>query len=297
MLEALHKMGNRDYARALEKPLNNPDLLMMLAQWVGEHRLTAAEAMLLSVVENPPPKAVGGRHSVAIEALGKIGNDNTAARLTAMLQRLTSRAMPEFFDRGVIESIIGALATLEYKPARAAVEEAFFYWLGVDSSFADKPDLLELKRELEHGVEREAVSRMWDLLWVDARALVFLVNRRKLATGAATQPDYRCALHVDAALALRPHLDAESLKGRLNDLSHKHKGAVSVARNGLGTEGDPRLYSAVGTTFFWNYGRYVHATRDPRDLRFVEFLLASGLADNWGAKNELAEALKTAPDE
>ena len=156
LLEALHKMGNRDYGRALEKPLRNPESLMTVAQCIGEHRLVEAKAALERVVEEASRENAGGPHWTAIEALGKIGDDDTGARLTAMLQRLTSRAVPEFFDDGVTQHLFGALATLNYKPARAAVQEAFFYWLGVDSSFAEKPDLLKLKQRLERKIEGEA---------------------------------------------------------------------------------------------------------------------------------------------
>ena len=143
---------------------------------------------------------------------------------------------------------------------------------------------------------------MWDLLWVDARALVFLLNRHELAAGTAAQPDYRSAVHVDIRLPLRRELEADTLKGRLKDWSEKHKALASVTRwdgnDGRGSDGgDLRVSNRLGTTFFWQYARFVHATRDAEDLRFVQFLLASGLAKKWGATDELAAALQTSPME
>ena len=52
-------------------------------------------------------------------------------------------------------NVIGALGRLRYKPAQTAVAQAFFHWLGVDSTFVEKPELLDLKRRLEGEIERE----------------------------------------------------------------------------------------------------------------------------------------------
>jgi HEAT repeat protein len=89
-LEALRKMENREYAQALWKPLRNPPLLMTIAEWVRENRVTELKDALLSVVEDAPGNAGGGPHWAAIEALGAIGDEETGARLTAMLQQLTT---------------------------------------------------------------------------------------------------------------------------------------------------------------------------------------------------------------
>lgn len=304
VLEALDKMGNRDYPRALERPLrrNDRNLMMTAAYWVRDHRLVELKAVLADIAENPPPLAVGGPHSVAIEALGVVGDEESGARLTALLNKLTSRPMPEFFDQGVIASVIGALAALRHQPARGAVEEAFFYWFGVDSTFAGKPELLKVKRGLEKEIEADARDRFREFFFAKPRALVFLLNRRELAAGSATRPEYRSAIHVDIHSLVRMKPDAATLKPRLDDVARKYHGVASVTRwvgcGGEGSEGcDWRISQSVGTTFFSNYARYVHATRAPQDLHFVEFLLRSGLADQWQARNELAAALQTTPIE
>src|SRR3954468_11147277 len=121
-MEALEKIGNRDYARALETPLRNPELIMTISNWVRDHHLTKMKPVFENLMENPPEKGGGGPYWSVIEALGKIGDEQSGARLAARLKVLTSRQIPELWDDGVTGAIIGALADLRYTAARADVE-------------------------------------------------------------------------------------------------------------------------------------------------------------------------------
>ena len=136
---------------------------------------------------------------------------------------------------------------------------------------------------------------------MNPHALVFLTNRRALADGSASQPEYDWALKVDIYSPEHPELDAKSLKERLTKSFSDHEAAVNVTRwtgnLGRGSEGgDLRAEMPLGSSFFYSYARYVAATRNPQTLKFVEFLLKSGLADGWGVRAELAEALKPVPE-
>ena len=158
LLEALEKMGNRDYFAALAKPLRNPKVMRDASGWIGDHRLTELKPVLEDLLEHPPDGGRGGAQWAVIEALGKVGDERSGAKLTAQLEKLSARNRPKFFDSGVTAAIIGALADLHYEPAQAAVEKTFFYWLGVDSTFAAHPELLDMKRRLESEIQREAAA-------------------------------------------------------------------------------------------------------------------------------------------
>jgi hypothetical protein len=299
VLGALESIGTRDYAPALEKALRNRDLVMTVADWVREHRMVELKPALERLVEESPKEIAGGSLWTAIDGLGKIGDETTAAQLTAHLQRLISREVPEFFDEGHTHAIIGALADLRYHAARAVVEQAFFYWLGVDRTFEAKPQLLETKRRLEREIEREARAHFRDFWSVRPRATVILKNRDALADGSADEPEYSFVLQVNIHPWFRSGVKADTLIGRLDGF-RKGQGTLAVTcwNGNMGDSSgsnDPRIMGGVSSLFFFAYGQYVRNTQDPRDVSFVRFLLKSGLADEWGARAELSEAFETTP--
>ncbi len=86
------------------------------------------------------------------------------------------------------------------------------------------------------------------------------------------------------------------LTARMDAAFQQRHGSVGVTRwngnIGEGNGGDPRMQS-ISSLFYSNYAEYVHQTRDPQDLRFVKFLVESGLAAEWGAKEQFVEAIST----
>lgn len=308
LLEALDKMGNRDYPRALEKPLSRGKLIFEIAEWTRDHHLTELKDAFERLLDNPPQGTRGIDLSLASEALGAIGDAGSAAKLTVHLEKLSARKTPnpEFFDtdQQVAMQLIGALASLHYAPARDAVEGSFFYWFGIDSAFATKPELLKTKVQLERDLEGEARKHLDQFQRVESKALVFLDNRAALVNGSETEPRYRFALEINIRSREHPEQKAESLRDRLLKAFATRDGTVGVTRwktiSYAESSGRNDARVQIGrddVSYLRHYSQFVQATRDPKDLRFVKFLLDSGLAETWHAKDALEKSLGSAPVE
>jgi hypothetical protein len=293
-------MGDRDYPRALENPLSKGKLIFEIANWTRDHRLTALKDVFERLLDHPPPGTRGVDLTVVSEALGVIGDETTARKLTARLEELTLRKIPdtEFLDtdHDLAMELIGALAALHYAQARSAVEKSFFYWFGVDSAFAEKPELLKIKKQLESELEGKAKKCLGDFGRVEAAAVIFLQNRTALVSGSETEPQYSFALEVAVRSQEHPELAAKSLQARLRKTLGSREGTIGVTRwdDGLGRSSggnDARLAGRRDGLFLWRFGQYVQATRDPAHVRLAKFLLESGLADAWNGKDGLLEGL------
>lgn len=304
VLQSLEAMGNRDYAPALEKLLSEGKLIYEIAQWARDHHVSELKEAFVRLLDNTPPGTRGVDLSSVSETLGAIGDETAAAKLTAYLEKLTSRALPEAFERdqALAQELIGALAALRYRPARSAVERSFFYWFGVDSAFAAKPELLKTKEQLELEIEREAKRCLGEFGEVHTQVLVFLENRAALVSGLETQAKYNFVLHVDVPSRKHPELKAESLKAQLVKAFATRNGTIGVTRweghMGMQSEGnDARVGGRFDSQYLWRYGEYVQAVHEPADVQFVKFLLESGLAKRWGAADETVEAFKSISDQ
>jgi len=303
LLEALEKMGNRDYAKALEKPLTKESLITDIAWWVRDHHVIGAKAALEQILDHPPEGVRRGIDLGSVsEALGVIGDENTAAKLTACLERESSKKVADVGDLDVATDIVGALAALHYKPARSAVARSFFYWFGVDSSFATKPELLKTKEQLEQQVKDETKKNLSEFRKVDPEVLVYLQNRAALIDGSEKEPRYTCALEVGIRSQEHPELKAASLQERLFKAFGARAENVTVVRwihEGYGESNgnDGRLGGRSDSLYLWRWAQYVQATRDPEDLRFAKFLLDSGQAERWDAKRFVEGTFGSAPIE
>jgi len=188
-------------------------------------------------------------------------------------------------DERYLEHYIAALAALGSQAARDDVDRALFYWLGVDSTFAIKPESLKVKQQLEREVEARAAACFPDFQEVEAHALVWVKNQK--ISDFSVQVDIRSPDH--------PELSPEALETRLEG-TFAGEGRTSVTRwkgsygNSSGL-GDMRIKS-YPSGLLSGYARYVKALRDPRDIRFVNFLLQSGLAKKWGSEWFLTKALR-----
>ena len=304
LLQALDKMGNRDYPRALEKPLAKEPLIYKIAEWTKDHHLTELRGAFEQVLDHP---LEGVRRpidlSAASRALGAIGDSGTGAKLASNLDELSSKKVAEVLELDVAKDMIGALAELHYKPARSAVARSFFYWFGIDSAFATKPELLKTKEELQCEVEGKAKKFLSEFRRVDAEALVFLQNRVALVNGSETNPNYSFALEVGIRSQEHSELKADSLQARLVKAFGASEGSIGVTRWIHETYGessggnDARLGGRSDSLFLWRWAQYVQATRDPEDLRFAKFLLESGLAERWDAKKSIEGVFGSAPIE
>jgi len=74
LLEALEKLGRRDYIQALDRCLQDLEGIRVVAEWAGEKHLVELEPALRRQLEGEAPIEV-------IDALGKIGDQTTATRL------------------------------------------------------------------------------------------------------------------------------------------------------------------------------------------------------------------------
>ena len=122
-----------------------------IAWWARDNRVTHLKPAFERLLADPPDGTFTIHLSSVVEALGVIGDDATAAQLTAYLEKLNAKKVAEIHDENLAQEVIGALGALRYKPARSAVEQSFFYWFGVDSAFAAKPELLKIKEPLGAG--------------------------------------------------------------------------------------------------------------------------------------------------
>jgi hypothetical protein len=237
-----------------------------------------------------------------VEALGVIGDDATAAQLTAYLEKLNAKKVAEVHDQDLAQELIGALGALRYKPARSTVEQSFFYWFGIDSTFAANPELLRIKRRLEHEIEREAARSLGWLRKGSPRTLVFLGNRGELAVGSATEPKYRFVLHVDVFSWAPSQAKAEVLRARFVNAYAGNEGTIGVTLRNFSNdifssgENDARANGRNDSPFIWRYSQYAKGTHDPEDIEFLRFLIKSGLAETWGAKDAIAEGFGTFSD-
>lgn len=301
LADALEKMGNRDYAPALEKRWRSGNMRVFeIADQARDHRLTHLKPVFERLLQNPPDGTMTIHLTSVVEALGVIGDEATAIQLTAHLEKLNAKKVAEVHDQSMAMQLIGSLGALRYEPARSAVEQSFFYWFGIDSAFAAKPELLKTKERLEQELEREAKKSLGEFGRVDAEALVFLENRAALAAGSESESKYRFVLHADVRSPEHPELKAESLRTRLVQALGIREGTISVTRwNGhMGASSggsDERVSGRNDGLFLWRYGQYVEATRGPQDLRFVKFLMESGLAESWGGREGLEEGLGATP--
>jgi hypothetical protein len=302
LLDALTKIGSHDFAKALEKTLSNEPLIAETANWARDHHATELRAALEQVVEHPPP---GVRRTVDLavvsEALGVIGGEGSAAKVAARLDELSSKRFAEVGDQWAAMNMIGALAQLRCKPAGPAVARSFFYWFGIDSTFAANPQLMKLKEELQTEVEMQARKLLSEFQQVHAEALVFLQNRAALANGSETKPSYTFALEVAVGSQEKPETKAEALQARLINAFGDRGQSIGVTRwiranygESSGTN-DERVGGRNDSLFLWRYAQYVHATGDSEDIRFIKFLLDSGLADRWRARDSIAEGLGEKP--
>jgi hypothetical protein len=298
---ALEKMGNRDYAPALEKLLGTGKIRVYeIAEWAREHRLTHLKPAFERYLQAPPEGTYTIHLCSVADALGVIGDDATAAQLTAYLEKLNAKKVAEVHDQNLTESVIGALGALRYKPARSVVEQSFFYWFGIDSTFAANPELLRIKRRLERKIERKAVWHLGVLTIGGPQALVFLDNRGELAARSATEPKYRFVLHADLFSWSPSNAKADAVRSKLVKGFPGSGEPIGVTLYNFSNyifgsgKTDVRINRSDDSGFLWRYGQYVQATRDPQDLQFARFLMESGLAERWGGKDSLAEGLGSA---
>jgi len=300
---ALEKLGNRDYARALEQPLRTDKIRVYeIAEWARDNCLTGLKPVFERFLQDPPEGTLTIHLSSVVEALGVIGDDATAAQLTAYLEKVNVKKVAEVHDQSLAEELIGALAALRHRPARPAVERSFFYWFGVDSAFAAKPELLKTKEQLEHEIERDTKKCLDEFGGVSAQALVFLENRIALVSGSETQAKYRFVLQVDVRSQERPELKAESLRERLVKALGSRDGTIGVTRwngnLGMSSGGnDARVEGRFDSLYLWRYGQYVQAVHEPADIQFVRFVLGSGLTKRWDLSDETAEEFKAISDQ
>lgn len=304
LLEALDKMGNREYARALEKPLTKEPLIYTIAEWTRDHRLTELKGAFEQLLDHPP---TGVRRlidmSAVSRALGAIGDDGTAVKLAEQLDSLSSQKVAEVHAQGAAMDMIGALAEMRYHPARSAVARSFFYWFGIDAVFATNSELLKTKQRLQRDVESEVKKCLSEFRRLDAEALVFLQNRGALANGSEIEPNYTFALEV--GIRSQEHLEskADSLQSRLVKAFGARGDSIGVTRwiresYGESSGGnDARLGGRNDSLFLWRWAQYVQATHDPEDLRFARFLLESGLAGRWGAEDSIKGVFGSVPIE
>ena len=300
LLDALEKMDNRDYAPAVAKALGNLERISEAANWARDHRAVVLKPVLEQLFHDAPPSIRTVDLAAVADALGKIGDDATAGLLTAELVKLTSKRIAEFHDQSFAESLIGALAALRYAPARAAIDRAFFHFFAVDSAFARRPELLAIKQRLEVKLQEEARNCLGDFR-PDVHAQAFLQNRTVLVNDPTAEPRYSFALQANVRWWQKPWVKAEALHARLVDCFRTRDGVLGVTRwqGNMGQaagSSDERIsdYSgsrSIGSTFLWRYGQYVDAVRHPDDIKFVKFLLSSGLVGEW--RDSLFEGLGT----
>lgn len=300
---ALEKLGNREYGRILEEPLRTGKIRVYeIAVWARDNCLIDLKPVFERFLQDPPADTFTSDLSSVVEALGVVGDDATAAQLTAYLEKVNVKKVAESHDQSFAQELIGALAALRYRPARSAVEQSFFYWFGVDSAFAAKPELLKTKEQLEHEIERDAEKCLGDFRGVSAHALVFLENRTALVNGSETEARYRFVLLVNVRSPEHPELKAESLRDRLVKAFGTRDGTIGVMRLsghiGMPSGGnDARVEGRFDSHYVWRYGQYVEAVHEPADVPFVKFLLESGLAKRWDAEDEVVKALKSISDQ
>ena len=304
LVQALEEMGEHDYAKALEKPLTKEPLIYWITEWAGTHHLTGLKGALEQILDHPPE---GVRRDVDLsavsKALGIIGDERSAAKLTKCLDRLSSQKTAEALDQSAAMDMIGALAALRYKPARSAVARSFFYWFGIDSAFAAKPELLETKKQLQSEVESKTKKCFPEFRRVDAEALVFIQNRTELVNGSETTLKYSFALEVGIRSQEHPELKAEALQARLKRALGTRQTSIGVTRWVTETFGkssggnDARLDGRNDSLYLWRWAQYVQATRDPKDLHFAKFLLDTGLAQRWDATKYVEGVFGSVPIE
>ena len=303
LLQALEEMGHQDYAKALEKPLSKEPLIYWITEWAGTHHVTALKGALEEKLDHPPEVRRDVDLSAVSKALGIIGDERSAAKLAECLDRLSSQKTAEFLDQTAAMDVIGALGALRYKPARSAVARSFFFWFGIDSAFAAKPELLKTKKQLQSEVESEAKKCFPEFRRVDAQALVFIQNRTELVNGSETTPNYSFALEVGIRSQEHPELKAAALQARLKRVFGTRQASIGVTRwlrenYGESSGGnDARLDGRNDPLYLWRWAQYVQATRDPKDLRFAQSLIDTGLAQCWGATKYVEGVFGSAPIE
>lgn len=284
LLDALEKLGRRDYVQALERCLREPEGLRVVADWAGEKHVVELEPILRAAL----PRS-GDNRSRVIEALGKIGNENTAAILRADLRKTISQP-PEFQTGWYLEYYLLALGDLSCQAARDEVDRTLFYWIGFDSAFARNPRLLVLKQKRERQIEARAAACFPEFPKLEAHALVWLKNQQVA--------DF--AVEVEILSPDHPELTPVVLAKRLKKAFAGLKGRLCVSRRkGVyvynGGASDVRV-DAYPSGLMRGYARYVKTVRDPRDLRLVKYLLQTGLAQRWSSEYYLTEALKETPE-
>ena len=296
LAEALEKLRNQEYGPALEQAVRSGKMTVFeIADWAREQRVMHLKPAFERLLKDPPEDTFTIHLSSVAEALGAIGDDATAALLTERLERLAAKKTAEIHDDSMAGSLIGALAALRYKPARAAVEQSFFWWFGIDSTFAENPQLLAIKNRLEGEIERKAVESVEGITMVSPQALVFLDNRRNLQVDSASDGKYRVVLEVKAWSGTASEAEAEALLAHLTQAFAGQEATIGAAvqnfSNFLYARGanDPRVEDGSPSLFVWRYAQYVGATRDPADLRLLKFLVESGLAKRWHAEDSIVE--------
>lgn len=279
LLEALEKLGRKDYLLALERCLREPEGLRAVADWAGEKRVVELEPLLRGALAR-----AGGLHTVVVDALGKIGDETTAATLIAELRRRIAQKTPKLSDGQEMEHILRALGELHSQSARDEVDRALFYWVGINSAFAQNPQLLERKRLLEREIAARAAACFPEFQNVEAHALVWMKNQKV--------SDY--CVRVDIRSQEHPELAPKALAGRLTKaFASRGRSSVTRWKGNRGNSGgvdDARVsfpYSLVS-----GYASYVRALRDPRDLRLVKYLLQTGLAKEWSCEWWLRNVLE-----
>jgi hypothetical protein len=123
----------------------------------------------------------------------------------ALLMKLRDRLAVKHADRDgerAMTDLVDELAKLNYAPAKRTVYNTVFFWFGFDDTMTAHPELFAIKEKLERETNQRAQRSAVGLKDARATSIVFLNNRKELATNPKAQPQYTVLVQVETAMRI-----------------------------------------------------------------------------------------------